>query len=1039
MPPFTIFESDLEQSVMMWLQGLGYLSVYGPTIAPAPDGESPERENYADVIMAGPLNEAIARLNPGSSAEVRAAAVRRVRAVCFEHPDTISSNRAFHKLLIEGVSVEISGPDGEPGTVAVRLLDLANPSANVFWAVNQFTVIENGHNRRPDVVLFVNGLPIGVIELKNPADVKATVLSAFNQLQTYKQEIPSLLAYNELCVIGDGLDARAGSLTAKFERYMRWRTIDGVELAPAALSQMEVLVRGLLAPARLVDVIANFIAFEEGDEIDKKLAAYHQYHATNKAVLRTLAAAAERGDRRGGVVWHTQGSGKSLTMVYYAGKVIQALGNPTLVVLTDRNDLDDQLFGTFSRCSGLLHQTPVQSGSREHLRELLRVAAGGVVFTTIQKFFPVREETKHPLLSDRRNIVVIADEAHRSQYEFQGGFAGHLRDALPNASFIGFTGTPIETGDASTRAVFGEYVDIYDIARSVEDKATVPIYYEPRLARLGLSEAERPKIDEKFEEVTEGEEVERKERLKSKWAQLEAMVGADKRVAMVARDLVEHFERRESAMKGKAMVVAMSRRIAVRLYEEIVRLRPEWHGADDASGAIKVVMTGSAADPLEFRPHIRDKKERDELSKRFKRPADPFKIVIVRDMWLTGFDVPCLHTMYTDKPMHGHTLMQAIARVNRVFGDKPGGLVVDYLGLAGALKEAVADYTNSDGKGQPVVPQEQAVSVFLEKLEVVKGMMHGFNYSAIFTAPNEARWGYISAAMDHVLRQESGKQRWLAAVSAMSAAFALSGAADEALAVRDEVSFFQAVRAGLVKLDVGGGEPTGREWRDVEGAIQQIVASAVVPQGVIDVFEEAGMKRPDISVLSDEFLEEVKGMKHKNLALEALKRLLQDQLRVMERKFLVKSRSFSKMLEETMLRYQNRTLEAAQVIAELVELAKEIRTEQERGAGLGLTDDEVAFYDALLVSESAKLEMADDQLKLIARELVVFIRKSTTVDWTMKDSVKASMRLEVKRLLKKHGYPPSMEEAATKTVIDQAEVLCKNWTGDYLSTGPEAA
>ena len=1030
MPPFAIFESDLEQSVMSWLMKLGYTAVAGPTIAPAPDGEQPERESYADVVLAGPLAQALTRLNPDLPAAVREEAARRVRAVPFAFPDLLSANRAFHEMLVGGLAVETRRADGEPGTVTVRLLDRDRPDNNVFWAVNQFTVIENGHHRRPDVVLFVNGLPLGVIELKNPADERATVRHAYNQLQTYRREIPSLFAYNEICVIGDGLDARVGTLTSEFERFMRWRTLDGEALAPASVPQAEVLVRGLLAPARLVDVLTGFVVFEEGDQTDKKLAAYHQYHATGKAVRRTLEASAERGDRRGGVVWHTQGSGKSLTMVFYAGKVIQALDNPTLVVLTDRNDLDDQLFGTFTRCRALLRQTPVQSESREHLRELLRVAAGGVVFTTIQKFFPDEKGAAHPLLSDRRNIVVIADEAHRSQYNFIGGFAEHLRSALPHASFIGFTGTPIETGDASTRAVFGEYVDVYDIAQAVEDKATVPIYYEARLARLGLSEAERPTIDEQFEEVTEGEEVESKERLKSKWAQLEAMVGADRRVAMVARDIVEHFENRESAVTGKAMVVAMSRRIAVRLYEEIVKLRPDWHGDDDASGAIKVVMTGSASDPSEFQPHVRGKRERDGLAKRLKKPDDPLKIVIVRDMWLTGFDVPCLHTMYVDKPMHGHTLMQAIARVNRVFGDKPGGLVVDYLGLASALRSAVADYTHSHGRGEPILPQEQAVSVLLEKFEVAKGMMHGFNYAAVFGAPAASRWGYISAAMDHVLRQENGKQRWLAAVSALSAAFALAVPAGEAMAIRDEVAFFQAVRAGLVKLDTVGGEPTGEERRDVEAAIRQIVASAVVPQGVIDVFDEAGLRRPDISVLSDEFLEEVTGMEHKNLALEALKRLLQDQLKVMEKRHLVKSRAFSQMLEETLLRYQNRTIEAARVIADLVELAKDIRAEHDRGANLGLSDDEVAFYDALLASDSAKLEMADDQLKLIARELVALLRRDTTVDWTLKESVKAHLRLEVKRLLKKYGYPPDKQESATKTVVEQAEMLCRDWGGE---------
>jgi len=775
-----------------------------------------------------------------------------------------------------------------------------------------------------------------------------------------------------------------------------------------------------------LDIAKNFIVFEtDGETTIKKLAAYHQYHATNKAIVKTIDATSEKGDRRAGVVWHTQGSGKSLTMVFYAGKIIQVLDNPTLVILTDRNDLDDQLFGVFSNCHELLRQTPTQAKDRADLKKLLSVASGGVIFTTIQKFLPENRDEKHPLLSDRRNIVVIADEAHRSQYDFIDGFARHMHDALPNASFIGFTGTPIELSDKNTRAVFGEYVDVYDITRAVEDHATVPIYYEARLAKIQLSESEKPHIDTEFEELTEGEEVAKKEKLKSKWARLEAMVGSDKRIKLIAKDVVDHFEARRDAIEGKGMFVSMSRRIAVELYDEIIKLRPQWHNDDINKGFIKVVMTGSASDPASFQKHIHTKDERELIAKRMKEPKDELKFVIVRDMWLTGFDVPVLHTMYIDKPMQGHGLMQAIARVNRVYKDKQGGLIVDYLGIAPSLKEALSYYADND-KETPTIPQEEAVSVMLEKYEVVKALYHQFDYSTYFSSKASEKTRVISGAMDYILSLDKGKDRYLKAVTELSHAFSLAVPSDESLQIRDDIAFFQAVSAVIRKFDQNGGQG-GPTEEDYDQAIKQIVSNAVVSDEVVNVFDAAGLKSPNIAVLSDEFLEEVRNLEHKNIALELLKKLLNDEIRTMQRKYLVKSRSFVKMLEETIKKYQNQTIEAAQVIAELVELAKKIREEKERGSELNLTEDEIAFYDALCESDSAVMEIGDDTLKQIAQELVAMLRKNTTIDWTLKEQVRAKLRVYVKKLLNKYGYPPDKQEQATKTVLEQAEVLCKDW------------
>jgi type I restriction enzyme R subunit len=1026
-------ESDLEEAILEWFaEDLGYSVAFGPDIAC--DGEKPERKNYSEVVLAGRLRSAIARINPNIPAEVQESVVEKIVGIPWAKPSSIEVNQLFHKFLVEGVDVVYIDDQGLSRGDKVYLVDVKELENNDWLAVNQYTVIENNHNRRPDIIIFLNGLPVAVFELKNPADANATIKSAFNQIQTYKTEIPSLFAYNEICVLADHVkSAVVGTISADMDRFAGWKSVDGQNLAK--VNDLETLIKGVFAKERLVDIVKNFIVFEtEKDskndvgKIIKKLAAYHQYFAVNKAVARTIEASALEGDRRAGVIWHTQGSGKSLSMVFYAGKIIQALDNPTIVLLTDRNDLDGQLFGVFSRCGDLVRQTPRQAENRTHLKELLSVASGGVVFTTIQKFFPENKNEEHPMLSDRRNIIVVADEAHRSQYDFIDGFARHMHDALPNASFIGFTGTPIELKDANTRAVFGEYIDVYDITRAVEDKATVPIYYEARLAKIELLKEMTPTIDQDFEDLTEGEEVEKKEKLKSRWARLEAMLGSEKRIKLIAKDVVDHFEARLAAMDGKGMFVAMSRRIAVELYDEIIKLRPQWGNSDIKEGAIKVVMTGSASDPENYQKHIYTKEERDVLAGRMKDPGDSLKLVIVRDMWLTGFDAPSLHTMYIDKPMKGHGLMQAIARVNRVYNNKPGGLIVDYLGIAPSLKEALSYYTQ-EGKEQPTIKQEEAIGVMLEKYETVKAMYHAFDYSGYFSNKAKDKAETAGKAMDHILGLEEGKRRYLQAVAELSQAFALSVPSDEALNIRDEVAFFQTVRAFIAKFDQTGGLG-GPTMDDYDQAIRQIVSDAVVSDKVVNIFDAAGLKSPNIAVLSDEFLEEVKNLTRKNVALEVLKRLLSDEIRTMERKFLVKSRSFAKMLEETIKKYQNQTIEAAQVIAELVELAKKIREEKNRGVDLNLTEDEVAFYDALCSNDSAVMGLGDDTLKKIAQELVVMLRKNTSIDWTLKETVRAKLRVYVKKLLNKYGYPPDKQEGATKTVLEQAEVLCADWSGE---------
>ncbi len=1037
-------EAAVEEVALGWLAAVGWQVQHGPEIAPGT--LLAERSDYGEVLLSQKLRDALAKLNPALPSEARDDAFRKVTRP--EGADLVARNRATHRMLTDGVPVEYRDAEGAIRGGQARLIDFDHPEANDLLAVNQFTIVENKHKRRPDVLLFVNGLPLAVLELKNAAAENATVLTAFHQIQTYKAQIPALFSTNAVVVVSDGVEARAGTLTAGWEWFKPWRTITGEELADSKLPQLQVVIEGLLAPRRLLDLVRDFLVFEDlgGGKIAKKMAGYHQYHAVQYAVLETLRAAepvaedlvaeprppygsgrqagGRAGDRRAGVVWHTQGSGKSLTMAFYAGRIVRepAMQNPTVVVLTDRNDLDDQLFGTFSRCAELLRQPPVQARDRTHLRELLSVAAGGVVFTTIHKFFPEEKGDKHPVLSTRNNIVVIADEAHRSQYDFIDGFARHMHDALPQASFIGFTGTPIELTDANTRAVFGDYISIYDIQRAVEDGATVPIYYESRLAKLALDEHERPHIDPEFEEVTEGEELERKEKLKSRWAQLEALVGSDKRVGLVAQDIVDHFEKRLEAMQGKAMVVCMSRRICVDLYREIVKIRPDWESDEDEGGAIKVVMTGSASDPLDWQPHVRSKSRREALANRFRDPADPFKVVLVRDMWLTGFDAPSLHTMYLDKPMRGHGLMQAIARVNRVFRDKPGGLVVDYLGIAHELKKALSTYTESGGTGKGAFDQDEAVAVMLEKYEICCGMFHGFDRSS-WAGGAQHQLSLLPAAMEHILAQEDGKQRFIQAVRELSQAFALAVPHDEALRIRDDVGFFQTVQGALAKrapTDAGPDE-------ELDAAVRQIISGAVATEGVVDIFAAAGLDKPDISILSDEFLAEVRGMPRRNLAVELLQKLLNGELAARRSRNVVQARSFSEMLEQTMRRYQNRAIEAAQVIEELIQLAREIREAAARGEALGLTEDELAFYDALETNDSAVKVLGDDTLREIARELVEAVRTNVTIDWTLRENVRAQMRVLVKRILRKHGYPPDKQEKATRTVLEQAALLSAEW------------
>lgn len=1086
-------ESHVEEAALEWLGELGYEIANG--FLTGPDGPSPERDSYHDVLLLGRLEKALKDLNPTLPTEALASAVAKITSA--EMPTLLEENRRLHRYVIEGVPVEIRRSDGSIGGEHVRLIDFEDPDANDWLAVNQFTVVEGQANRRPDIVLFVNGLPVGVIELKNPGDENATLDGAFNQLQTYKGQIPSLFRTNGGLVISDGLEARFGSLTADFERFMPWRAVDGEEIAPKGSPELETVIRGVFDPKRLLDLIKDFTVFADtGRQTVKIIAGYHQYHATLEAVAATIRAIPAEGapnlqskpnpgaygkspgapqiraretpehfglpaakdhppgDKRIGVIWHTQGSGKSLLMAFYAGLVVKhtAMENPTLVVITDRNDLDDQLFGTFSMAKDLLRTTPVQAESRAHLQELLDRAAGGVIFTTLQKFTPEPGETAYPTLTARRNVVVIADEAHRSQYGLKAkvgaeggvsyGFAKYLRDGLPNASFIGFTGTPIESDDVSTKAVFGDYIDVYDISRAVEDGATVPIYYESRLARIELDEDEKPLMDAEIEELTEDEALIEAERLKSKWARVEALVGAEKRIEMVAEDIVLHFEARLDALDGKGMIVCMSRRICVALYDSIVKLRPDWHSDDDAGGVIKVVMTGAASDLPNWQKHIgtKPKKRRELLAKRAKDADDPLKLVIVRDMWLTGFDAPSMHTMYVDKPMKGHGLMQAIARVNRVFRDKPAGLIVDYIGIAQNLKGALAIYSGSDQQ-QVGIDEAEAVRVMLEKHGVVRSMFRpdqagGFDYRPALdpAASPSSRLKIMAGALAWVLDMqqvqaakekddESKKRahrRYADAVVALGKAFALAAASAEARAIRDEVGFFQAIRAALMKNTAGGAKKTAAE---TELAIQQLISRAVVSTEIVDIMRAAGIESPDISVLSDEFLAEVRQMERKNLGVEALRKLINGEVQARSRTNVTQSKAFSERLEQAIARYHSNAITTAEVLEQLIQLAKDIQAARQRGEEEGLSAEEIAFYDALAESESAREAMGDDCLKLIAHELVQVIRSNSSVDWMHHNAARARMRVHVKRLLRKYGYPPDMQDEAVRTVLLQAEAL----------------
>lgn len=1052
-----IFESTIEEFVIELLenQGWQYLS---------PEEQENERLDLGQVVLKDRLKKAINTLNPNIAEEAKEQALRLV--LNLPSQNLIDNNEAFHRLLTEGIEVEVMGADGIKGD-KVRLIDFENVENNEFLACNQFTVIENNINKRPDVVLFINGLPLVVVELKNPIDENATVAKAYTQLQNYKNAIPTLFYYNAALVASDGLDARVGTISSDISRFLAWKSSDGFKEDTATTPQIETLIKGMIKKEVLLDLIWHFVVFEKSKKEDpktrlssvitvKKIAAYHQYYAVNKAIESTIRATSDtdlmvrerpcayglpdvkiqpKGDRKAGVVWHTQGSGKSLSMVFYAGKTVLKLNNPTIVVLTDRNDLDEQLFDTFAGCKQLLRQDPVQAISREHLKKLLRVAGGGIVFTTIQKFFPENGTTEFDLLSDRKNIIVIADEAHRSQYGFAAktvyekdgsgvktmyGFAKYMRDALPHASFIGFTGTPIEKADVSTPAVFGNYIDVYDIAQAVEDGATVRIYYESRLAKVHLKPEEQAKLDEEVESITEGEESTAKEKAKAKWAQLEAIVGHGDRLRVIAADIVNHFEKRREVFEGKGMIVCMSRRIAVELFEEIIKIRPDWFDRDLKKGAIKVVMTSSSSDPENWQIHSTTKQDRKAIGDRFKDEKDQLKLVLVRDMWLTGFDVPCLHTMYIDKPMRGHNLMQAIARVNRVFKDKPGGLIVDYIGIASDLKTALATYTASGGKGAPALDQEEAVATMLEKFEIVEQMYEGFDYKKYFKADTRQKLIIILEAQEHVLGLEDGKNRYTKQVALLSQAFALSVPHLKAMEIKDEVGFFQAVKARLTKFEPIG---SGKSDAEIETAIRQIVDKAVVSEGVVDVFDAAGIKKPDISILSDEFLAEVQHMERKNIALELLKKLLNDEVRTRIRKNFIQSRKLSEMLESAIKKYQNNLLTSAQVIEELICIAKDIRESDKRGHALNLNENELAFYDALANSESAKEVLGDKQLAMIAMEVLKSVKGNATIDWTLKENVRARLRRDVKRILNKYGYPPDQQLIATENVLKQAELM----------------
>ena len=1066
-------ESEIETLAIERLQALGFDYIYGPDIAPDSvklGYANPERESFADVLLLGRLRNAVARINPTLPPATLDEAIKAIQRI--SSPELLANNEAFHRLLTEGVNVSYQKDSNTRGDL-VWLIDFANPENNEFVVANQFTIIENNQNKRPDLILFVNGLPLVVIELKNAVDENTTLTSAYRQLETYKQTIPSLFTYNSFVVISDGLEAKAGSISAGLSRFMAWKSADGKAEASHLVSQLETLIDGMLNKTTLLDLIRHFIVFEKSSKEDpatgqisistvKKLAAYHQYYAVNAAVISTLRATAEttgvaqtpasyglsdvcaqpRGDRKAGVVWHTQGSGKSLSMVFYTGKIVLALNNPTILVITDRNDLDDQLFDTFAASSQLLRQEPKQVEDRQQLKELLKVASGGVIFTTIQKFQP-QEGNVYETLSERRNIVVIADEAHRTQYGFKAktvdekneagevigqrivyGFAKYMRDALPNATYLGFTGTPIESTDVNTPAVFGNYVDIYDIAQAVEDGATVRIYYESRLAKVQLSEEGRKLVAELDEELgfnnSEQDELNETQKAKTRWTKIEALIGSEKRIQNIAQDIVTHFTQRQEVFAGKGMIVSMSRRIATALYAEIIKLKPEWHSDDLNKGVIKVVMTASSSDGPQLAKHHTTKQQRRNLAERMKDSADELKLVIVRDMWLTGFDAPSMHTLYIDKPMKGHNLMQAIARVNRVYQDKPGGLVVDYLGIAADLKQALSFYSDAGGKGDPAETQEQAVNMMLEKLEVVANMYHGFAYKDYFAADTSKKLSLILAAEEHILGIEDGKKRYINEVIVLSQTFAIAIPHEQALDVKDEVAFFQAVKARLAKFE-GTGE--GKTNEEIETTIRQVIDKALVSEQVIDIFDASGIKKPDISILSDEFLMELKNHEHKNIALEVLKKLLNEEIKVRERLNVVQGRSLMEMLQNSIKRYQNKIITAAELMDELIKVSKEIVHGDSEAERLKLSPLEFAFYTAVANNDSARELMQQDKLRELAVVLLQRVRENASIDWTIKESVKARLKVIVKRTLRQFGYPPDMELLATETVLKQAEMI----------------
>lgn len=1071
----TLHESDIEQMAVELFGHIGYSYVYAPDIAP--DGANPERKSFDEVVLTNRLHNAVKRINANIPSDVQAEAVKTVLRIA--SPELLAGNEEFHRLLTEGVPVTMHKDGAERGE-RVWLVDFDNPDNNDFVVSNQFTIIENGHNKRPDVILFVNGLPLVVIELKNAADENATIQSAYRQIETYKQMIPSLFTYNALVVISDGLEARAGSLSAGFSRFMAWKTEDGRAEASKLVNQLEVLIKGMLNKKTLLDLIRSFTVFEKDVSVVekspnqagittittvKKIAAYHQYYAVNKAIESTIRATGinvnsncvaesparyglqsvkeqPMGDHKAGVVWHTQGSGKSLSMVFYTGKIVQLLNNPTVVVITDRNDLDDQLFDTFSASKQLLRQTPVQAESCEELKRLLKVASGGVIFTTMQKFQP-EEGNVYETLTTRSNVVVIADEAHRTQYGFKAkavdikneadevvgseikyGFAKYLRDALPNATFLGFTGTPIEHTDANTPAVFGNYIDVYDIAQAVEDGATVRIYYESRLAKIDLSDDGRKLVEDLDKELNLSEK-DNVQKAKTKWTQLEALVGSPSRIKNIAKDVIAHFEERQKVFEGKGMIVAMSRRIAAELYDEIIALRPQWHSDDLNKGVIKVVMTTSSSDGPNIARHHTTKEQRRSLSERMKNPEDELRLVIVRDMWLTGFDAPCLHTLYIDKPMQGHNLMQSIARVNRVYKDKPGGLVVDYLGIAADLKKALAFYSDSGGKGDPTLQQEQAVAIMEEKLEIVEQMFHGFDFSPYFTASVSEKLSYILKAEDFILGLDDGKKRFVNEMASLGQAFAIAIPHEKAMEVKEEIAFFQAVKSRLCKIEIHVGENANE---DVETTIRQVIDKALISEKVVDIFDAAGIKKPDISILSEEFMMELKGMEHKNIALEVLRKLLANEIKKRTKLYLVESRSLMEMLEKSITRYHNKVLTAAEVIEELIELSKQIVQQDKVAKEMNLSDYEYAFYTAVANNSSAQEVMGKDKLRELAVVLTETIRKNASIDWTIKENIRAKMKVAVKRLLRQYGYPPDMQKLATETVLQQAEMIATEIT-----------